>query len=61
MWFAQVETQFALTGITSDETKFNYMAGNLDANYATEVRDVLTSPPDSEKYEKSKSELLCRL
>ena len=35
MWFAQVETQFVLAGRTSDETKFNHVAGNLDANYAT--------------------------
>ena len=61
MWFAQVETQFALAGITSDETKFNHVAGNFDANYTTEVRDILTSPPDFGKYEKLKSELIRRL
>ena len=61
MWFAQVEAQFAIAGITSDETKFNYVAGNLEANYATEVRDILTSPPDSGKYEKLKIELIRRL
>lgn len=61
LWFAQVENQFILAGITSDETKFNYIAGNLDAKYAAEVRDILTKPPDTGKYQKLKTELIHRL
>ena len=61
MWFAQVETQFALAGITTEDTKFNYVAGNLDSKYAIEIRDILTSPPENGKYTKLKSELIRRL
>lgn len=61
MWFSQIENQFALAGITSDETKFSYVAGNMDAKYATEVRDILTRPPPVGKYEKLKAELIRRL
>ena len=61
MWFAQVETQFALAGITTEDTKFNYVAGNLDSKYAIEIRDILTSPPENVKYTKLKSELIRRL
>ena len=61
MWFAQVETQFALAGVTTEDTKFNYVAGNFDSKYAIEVRDILTSPPDNGKYTKLKSELIRRL
>ena len=61
MWFAQVETQFALAGITTEDTKFNYVASNLDSKYAIEIRDILTSPPDNGKYTKLKSELIGQL
>ncbi|XP_054278345.1 uncharacterized protein LOC129005084 [Macrosteles quadrilineatus] len=61
LWFAQVETQFSLARITSDETKFFYVCGNLDAKYAAEVRDILTKPPTEGKYEKLKTELIQRL
>ncbi|XP_033214063.1 uncharacterized protein LOC117171119 [Belonocnema kinseyi] len=62
MWFAQVETQFALAGVLLDETKFNYVAGNLDAKLAAEVRDILTSAPGTERtYQRLKTELINRL
>ena len=61
MWFAQVETQFALAAVTTEETKFNYVAVSLDAKYAMEVRDILTNPPSREKYTKLKTELIRRL
>ena len=61
MWFAQVETQFALAAVTTEDTKFNYVAGNLDAKYAMEVRDILTNPPSREKYTRLKTELIRRL
>ncbi|XP_063220629.1 uncharacterized protein LOC134530031 [Bacillus rossius redtenbacheri] len=61
MWFVQVENQFALAGVKSDETKFNYVAGNLDCKYATEVRDILVQPPTEDKYGRLKSELIKRL
>lgn len=61
LWFSQIENQFALAGISADETKFNYVAGHLDAKYAAEVRDILTNPPVTEKYLKLKTELILRL
>lgn len=50
VWFAQVEGQFLLAGITTDETKFYYVLSTLEYQYAAEV-----------KYEKLKSELIKRL
>ncbi|XP_063224699.1 uncharacterized protein LOC134532209 [Bacillus rossius redtenbacheri] len=61
MWFAQVENQFAIAGITADSTKFHYVAGNLDCRYSTEVRNILTQPPAMGKYEKLRTELVKRL
>ena len=62
MWFAQVETQFALFNVKVDAKKFNYVAGNLDARYAAEVRGILTLPENGpgKTYTNLKSQLIGR-
>lgn len=35
-------------GVNLDETKFNYVVGNLDGKFAAEVHDIWTCPPGSE-------------
>ncbi|XP_028136925.1 uncharacterized protein LOC114331531 [Diabrotica virgifera virgifera] len=47
--------------ITSDATKFNYIVANLETVYISEVRDIIVSPPATERYVKLKSELIKRL
>ncbi|KAK5642390.1 hypothetical protein RI129_008557 [Pyrocoelia pectoralis] len=61
MWFAQVESHFRVSGISSDETKYGYIASSLEAKYACEVRDILTKPPQANRYETLKTELIKRL
>lgn len=61
VWFAQAEAQFKIAGITSDDTRFNYIVGNLDQRLAGEIEDIMTKPPDQNKYEKIKEELIRRL
>jgi hypothetical protein len=61
IWFAQVEGQFAISGITSDVTKFNYVIGQLDNRYSREVKDAIINPPANDKYIKLKTELIKRL
>lgn len=61
LWFRQVENQFALSGITSDDTKFHYITGNLKARYAADVRDILFNPPVTRRYQLLKTELIRRL
>lgn len=61
LWFAQLEGQFILSKITSDETKFYYAMAQLDPQYAAEVEDIITSPPAHDKYSKLKTELINRL
>lgn len=61
VWFAQVEAQFVLSKVTTDETKFNYLIAQLDQQYAKEVKDIITNPPADKKYEKLKEELIKRL
>lgn len=61
IWFAQVEGQFAISGITSDATKFHYIISQLDNRYSREVKDIIISPPVNDKYGKLKAELIKRL
>lgn len=61
LWFNQMEAQFILANIKSDETKFYFVTGNLETQYASEVEDVIDHPPPTGKYEKLKSELIKRL
>lgn len=61
LWFAQLEGQFILSRITSDSTKFYYVATQLETQYAKQVKDIITNPPETNKFEKLKSALISRL
>lgn len=61
IWFAQVEGQFANSGVVSDTTKFNYVISQLDQQFSREVKDIIINPPTSNKYQKLKEELIKRL
>lgn len=61
IWFAQVEGQFTISGITNDATKFNYVIGQLDHQFSMEVKDIIINPPETGRYEKLKLELVKRL
>lgn len=61
LWFHQLEAQFSLANITSDERKYAYVVGNLDPQYASEIDDIIESPPAVGKYTTIKAELIKRL
>jgi hypothetical protein len=61
VWFAQAEAQFTLAGISSEQTKFYYIISQLDQRYATEVDDIITSPPEREPYTTLRTEVIRRL
>lgn len=61
LWFAQLEGQFTLSNITTDSTKFYYVLAQLEPQHSAEVRDLIVSPPTTDKYEKLKTELIKRL
>lgn len=61
LWFVQLESQFALSKITCDDTKYFYVCANLDSKFALEVEDILTQPPATDKYTLLKKELISRL
>ncbi|XP_068617431.1 uncharacterized protein [Battus philenor] len=61
LWFAQVEGQFQVSGITSDATKFYHVISQLEQQYAAEVKDIIIAPPQENKFLKLKTELIKRL
>lgn len=61
LWFAQVEGQFKISGITGDATKFYYVVGQLDSEFSKEIKDIIINPPVDNKFIKLKTELIKRL
>ncbi|KZC13185.1 hypothetical protein WN55_05518, partial [Dufourea novaeangliae] len=60
-WFRQLESQFVLSGITQDATKYHYVSANLENKYADVVIDIINNPPTTNMYETLKAELIRRL
>ena len=46
LWFHQIEAQFTLRRITNQETKFNYVIGNLSADQS----QMIMTPPQENQY-----------
>lgn len=61
LWFAQVEAQFTTWKITSEKTKFAYVAGQLDHDIAERVADIILAPPEENPYSTLKSRLISEL
>jgi len=61
LWFMQLEGQFALCGITEDETKYAHVLSKIEPKQAREIKDVITRPPTTDKYKTLKRILIQRL
>jgi len=57
IWFTQAEAQFALSGVTADLTKFNFLLAQLDLNIVENIYDLVSSN-DNNKYVLAKDRLL---
>ncbi|GAB1866398.1 hypothetical protein CAJAP_07477 [Camponotus japonicus] len=57
LWFAQVEAAFAIHRITSDESKFRYIVLNADQPVLPFVADLITNPPEQDKYQTLKDRI----
>jgi hypothetical protein len=61
VWVAQAEAQFTLAGSSSEQTKFCHDISQLDHRYATEVEDIITSPPERDRYSSLRTQVVRQL
>lgn len=57
LWFAQIESQFTLYGITDDSVMFNHIVANLDGKVLQYVSDAVVCPPVADKYKNIKEKI----
>ncbi|CAM1323274.1 Uncharacterised protein r2_g3181 [Pycnogonum litorale] len=60
LWFAQVEGQFRIRHITSETTKYGNVLSSLPPDTASEVRDLIITPPADEPYTVLKNAVISR-
>lgn len=60
-WFLQVEALFRTGGVTDDQSMFDYVIASLDLAAASDIRDILKDPPETNKYATLKKALIDRL
>jgi len=58
LWFAKLEAQFDIAGITVQKTKFNYVLQGLDNATIQEVATVAEAPQTNREYDSIKAALL---
>lgn len=44
LFFIQMESQFAVAGITVDQTKYHHVISSLEAKYLLHVSDIVRNP-----------------
>jgi hypothetical protein len=57
----QVEAMFRTNKISDDQTKFDLVLTSLDLTAATDISDLLETPPEADMYESLKTALVDRL
>lgn len=60
LWFSQAEAIFETAGITRDRAKYGYVLSQLPERFAAEVEDIITNPPNEDRYNYLKAELIRR-
>lgn len=60
LWFAQLESEFDLYRVRSDDTKYHTIVRNLDEQTIITVADHIENPPATQKYENLKTALINR-
>lgn len=58
LWFLQLESQFRLAGITTDETKFHSVISAIDVKTLSGVADIVETPPADNLYDTLRERVL---
>jgi hypothetical protein len=57
-WFQQAESQFAIRGITTEETKYHHVVAVLTSEVAARARNIIRNPPAFQPYSVLKAALV---
>lgn len=57
LWFAQLEAQFTLAGITREDTRYYHVLASIDSEILACCSDIIRDPPDDGKYTKIKERI----
>lgn len=58
LWFAQVESQFATSGITAEQTKYHTVVAAIDGEILSQVSDIILNMPQANQYATLKKRML---
>lgn len=58
IWFAEIEAQFTLGGITNYTTKYYHVISAVDTEILTQVSDIIQRTTETNKYDTLKSRLV---
>ncbi|XP_066253847.1 uncharacterized protein [Euwallacea similis] len=58
LWFSQLESQFFINGVTSDDLKFHTTIGIMDTESLICVRDLIIKPPMNNKFQTLRQKVL---
>ncbi|KAF8789896.1 hypothetical protein HNY73_007799 [Argiope bruennichi] len=58
LYFVQIESQFAIAGITKDETKCHHVVAAIETDVIAQVSDIILNPPEELMYEALKERLI---
>lgn len=58
LWFANIEAQFNVSGITQDSTQYYSAISALNSDVLHYVSDIVLQPPDVDKYKALKTRLI---
>lgn len=58
LWFIQLESQFVVSGITTDSTKYHCVVSALDGDVLGLISDIIRQPPAVNKYNAIKDRII---
>jgi hypothetical protein len=61
LWFLQVEAQFDLANIVSEETKYAHLVSKLEQCHIEQLADILLLPASRTKYNRLKNAIMQRM
>lgn len=60
IWFAQIEAQFSVGKITSDNAKYNTIVASIESKILCQVSEAVLNPPNTDKYKHLKDLIISR-